>query len=427
LNGVRCILSGPAGGLVGAHFIAKNTAKEANAQVKIITLDMGGTSTDVSLIDDYPSVTTESMIGGTPIRVPVLDIHTIGAGGGSIAHVDAGGALRVGPQSAGADPGPACYGRGTLPTVTDANLLLGRLLPEYFLGGKMALSTECARRAIEPLAEQLNLSLTETALGIIAVVNANMERALRIISVERGYDPRDFTLLSFGGAGGLHCSNLARRIGAPRVCIPPIASTLSAFGMLVSDIVKDYTQTVMLPGDAPGELIAAALAPLVERGLYEIAAEGMAQKDIVIERLVDIRYLGQSYELSIPLSDHLHTDFDIHHQRTYGYCRPESPVEIVNLRVRATGKVSKPGIKPQYPVNTPGLDPINGIRNVFLSTTPTPLPLYQGEYLPPGSLFYGPALIAREDTTILIEAGDICQTDEYGNAWIDVRSSPSEL
>lgn len=426
-NGVRCILSGPAGGLVGAHFVARNASKDQDARIKIITFDMGGTSTDVSLIEDEPSVTTESIIGGAPIRVPVLDIHTIGAGGGSIARVDAGGALRVGPESAGAEPGPACYGRGTLPTVTDANLLLGRLPAEYFLGGKMALSIERARIAIESLAEQLGLSPIETALGITEVVNANMERALRVISVERGYDPRDFTLLSFGGAGGLHCSSLAKRIGSPRVFIPPLASTLSAFGMIASDLLKDYTQTVMLPGDTPPNEIAAAIQPLVERGLCEIASEGIAHKDITITRLLDIRYRGQSYELSIPFSDDLHADFDKHHQKTYGYCRPEAPIEIVNLRVRARGAVTMPQLKPQNTGYAKKPIKLEGERHVYLSPAPTILPLYIGEALPPGSHLSGPALIARQDTTVLIETGDECQIDAYGNMRIDVRSGQHEL
>ena len=196
-NGVRCILSGPAGGLEGAHFCASKASKDRDAKVKLITFDMGGTSTDVSLIDGEPSITTESIIGGCPIRVPVLDIHTIGAGGGSIAYVDAGGALRVGPQSAGANPGPACYGRGDQPTVTDANLVLGRLPPETFLGGKMRLDEQRARAAIAQLAVQLGMQPVQAALGILEVVNANMERALRVISVERGYDPRDFTAAVF--------------------------------------------------------------------------------------------------------------------------------------------------------------------------------------------------------------------------------------
>jgi N-methylhydantoinase A len=421
-NGVRCILSGPAGGLQGAHFVASLAQSDLNTAVKIITFDMGGTSTDVSLMDGAPTTTTESIIGGHPIRVPVLDIHTIGAGGGSIAYVDAGGALRVGPQSAGADPGPACYGRGTLPTVTDANLLLGRLPPENFLGGKMVLDEGRAQAAISALAERLHLDTITTALGIIEVVNANMERALRVISVERGHDPRDFTLLSFGGAGGLHCSSLAKRSGAASVLIPPLASTLSAFGMLASDLIKDYTQTVMLPGDAAQEEIALALKQLAERGLYEVATQGIPEADIVIEQSLDVRYRGQSYELGIPYCEDIHAVFDEAHLRAYGYSRPEAPLEIVNIRVRAIGKTAKPQL-----VTPPGIR-WQKVKKAALCTVHLPegatlLHVYRGDDLPPGSLFDGPALVVREDTTILAERGDRCRVDRYGNIWMEIITS----
>ncbi|MBI3760348.1 MAG: hydantoinase/oxoprolinase family protein, partial [Chloroflexi bacterium] len=317
-NGARCILSGPAGGAVGARYVAQmalippaSSAGEGlgaacaplcgvRAGVRAIAFDMGGTSTDVSLCENDIRVTTEATIGGLPLRLPVIDIHTIGAGGGSIAMVDAGGALRVGPQSAGADPGPACYGRGEHPTVTDANLVLGRLVAENFLGGQMTLDADRSWGALSRLGSAIGLSPVETARGVIEVVNAHMERALRVISVERGHDPRDFTLVSFGGAGGLHAADLARRLGIPRVLIPPLAATLSAFGMLAADVIKDYSQTVMLPGDTPLEALAARLSPLAERGMAEVMAEGVARDDIVVEQFLDIRYRGQSYELTVP-------------------------------------------------------------------------------------------------------------------------------
>jgi len=254
-NGVRCILSGPAGGLVGARYygaLAQFNLEEHqpgtnSSGIRLITFDMGGTSTDVSLIENEPRLTSESVVGGCPIRVPVLDIHTIGAGGGSIASVDLGGALRVGPQSAGADPGPACYGRGDLPTVTDANLVLGRLAPEFFLGGQMRLDAARAEGSLRRIGKELGFGskgAVQAALGVVEIANAHMERALRVISVERGHDPRDFTLLSFGGAGSLHAADLARRLGIPFVLVPPLASTLSAFGMLAADVVKDYSQGI---------------------------------------------------------------------------------------------------------------------------------------------------------------------------------------
>ena len=250
-GGVHCILSGPAGGVVGAQHLI-NTVNTGE-KLKLITFDMGGTSTDVSLVDGQPHLTYESVLGGYPIHIPLLDIHTIGAGGGSIAHRDRGGSLQVGPQSAGANPGPACYGRNPDPfedvfTVTDANLALGRLAPESFLGGELVLHRDRSLRALDNLAREFGLDPFSLALGVLEVACAHMERAIRLISVERGYDPRDFSLLSFGGAGGLHAADLARRCGIPEVIVPPFASTLSAFGMLAAKTTKDYSQTVMLPG-----------------------------------------------------------------------------------------------------------------------------------------------------------------------------------
>ncbi|MEW6093730.1 MAG: hydantoinase/oxoprolinase family protein, partial [Chloroflexota bacterium] len=352
---VRCILSGPAGGVVGCEYVASALTSqpplrstpvglpEGEGGLKVITFDMGGTSTDVSLIDSQPQITTEAVVGGCPIRAPLLDIHTIGAGGGSIARVDAGGALRVGPESAGADPGPACYGRGgNRPTVTDANVVLGRIPPEYFLGGEMPLDFSHAYDALERLGKELNLSAEQAALGVVAVVNAHMERALRVISVERGHDPRTFTLLSFGGAGGLHAADLARGLGIPRVLVPPLASTLSAFGMLAADVVKDYTLTVMLPGNTPVSELAARLEMLAERGRREVLAEGITAEKIRVERYLDMRYCGQSYELIVPFDEAVVDKFHQMHHYQYGYANNNAAIEVVNLRVRAVGKVTPP-------------------------------------------------------------------------------------
>jgi N-methylhydantoinase A len=431
-NGVRCILSGPAGGVVGAKYISKltfnsdslqPTSEEGRSGARIIAFDMGGTSTDVSLIDRTPQVTTEAMVGGCPIRIPVLDIHTIGAGGGSIARADAGGALRVGPQSAGAIPGPACYGKGELPTVTDANLVLGRLSAEHFLGGQMPLDVERAQKALAILGKELDLDPHQAALGVVEVINAHMERALRVISVERGHDPRRFTLLSFGGAGGLHAVDLARRLWIPQVLAPPLASTLSAFGMLTADVIKDYTQTVMLPGDTPEHEIAECLEPLSVRGFQEIQAEGIPPEDIFIERFLDMRYLGQSYELSIPFSQHLLTDFHNQHRHAYGYARPEAPLEIVNLRLRATGRVSPPIIPTQPVIEADPAPALIDHRMVVLSSGNARLPFYRGEALQHGNQICGPAIVARSDTTILIGASDHAHVDSYGNLLITIGRS----
>jgi N-methylhydantoinase A len=424
---VRCILSGPAGGVVGCEYVAKAALTPqpllpiaGEGEIKVITFDMGGTSTDVSLIDDEPQITTEAAVSGCPIRVPTLDIHTIGAGGGSIAHADAGGALRVGPESAGADPGPACYGKGVLPTVTDANLVLGRLSAEHFLGGQMPLDKERAHAALTKLGKELGLDATHAALGVVQVANAHMECALRVISVARGHDPRCFTLLSFGGAGGLHAAELARGLGIPRVFIPPLASTLSAFGMLAADVIKDYTQTVMLPGDTPIAELAARLAPFAERGRREVAEEGVTADRTRVERFLDMRYQGQSYELIVPFSEQVMATFHEIHQKTYGYARPEAPVEIVNLRLRAVGETTPPPLTPQ-PLNE--ADPTAALldwREVVFNSGEWVSPFYRAESLRPGNRLAGPAVVVRADTTILLGPADQAEVDVYSNLIIQV-------
>jgi N-methylhydantoinase A len=318
--GVRCILSGPAGGIIGASYVAHSMSqsnKRNTGKIQVITFDMGGTSTDVSLIDGIPSLTKESTVGGMPIALPLLDIHTIGAGGGSIASVDIAGALRVGPESAGADPGPACYGIGDSPTVTDANLVLGRILPDHFLGGKLRLDAKRAYRSIQRIGEASGLTAQRAALGVIEVINAHMERALRVSSVEKGYDPREFSLLTFGGAGGLHATDLARRMGIPMVIIPPIAATLSAFGMLAADFIKDYAQTVMVAGDANQQLLYQTIERLTRSGLTDLRQAGFQDERIQIEPSVDMRYTGQSFELNIPFSQTLEEDFAAAHQKVW--------------------------------------------------------------------------------------------------------------
>jgi N-methylhydantoinase A len=436
-NGVRCILSGPAGGIIGANYVGKiatdsfgEGSSPEEKRIRLITLDMGGTSTDVSLIDGVPQVTTESVVGGCPIRIPVLDIHTIGAGGGSLAYVDLGGALRVGPQSAGADPGPACYGKGLQPTVTDANLVLGRLDPEYFLGGQMRLDRERARQSLAALGQKLGLNVSQVALGVIEIANVHMEQALRLISVERGHDPRQFTLLSFGGAGGLHATDLARRLGVRRLLMPPMASTLSAFGMLASNVVKDYTRTVMLSGDISLTRISAGLARMAGQGLQEVLAEGVPEPAISIERFLDLRYRGQSYELTIPWSgeeEDFSRRFHEHHQRLYGYARPEAELEIVNLRVRVTGKVQPPPL-----LSFQGCDPdpraaLLGQREVVFTSGTKNTSFYLWERLAPGNTITGPAILLRPDTTVLIGAGDRAKVDAFMNVWVDIGADQDSL
>jgi N-methylhydantoinase A len=416
--GVRCILSGPAGGVVGCEYVGKLTSPAGG--FRLIGFDMGGTSTDVSLIDGKSQITTEAVVSGCPIHIPLLDIHTIGAGGGSIAQVDAGGALRAGPESAGADPGPACYGRGDLPTVTDANLVLGRLSAELFLGGQMPLDASRAHGVLAKLGSELNLNTEQAALGVVAVANAHMERALRVISVERGHDPRRFTLLSFGGAGGLHAADLARGLGIPRVLVPPLASTLSAFGMLAADVIKDYTRTVMLTGSTPVPDLSAQLEALAERGQRELLAESVPADCIRIERFLDIRYRGQSYELIVPFSNTVYSDFHRMHEHQYGYANNNAPVEVVNLRVRAVGQGTPPPLSPR-PVQGP--DPAVAYlesRRVVFAGGPLEPPFYRAESLEPGNRIQGPAVVVRSDTTILIGPTDRAEVDEFDNLIIEV-------
>jgi N-methylhydantoinase A len=424
-NGARCILSGPAGGIIGALNVAQLIQKDqlgfsTEQATKLITFDMGGTSTDVSLINGQPGLTTEASVGGCPIHLPLLDIHTIGAGGGSIASVDAGGSLRVGPQSAGAYPGPACYGISECPTVTDANLVLGRLLPDHFLGGKMQIDPDRAYAVFEKLGSSMNLSATQAALGVIEVVNAQMERALRVISVERGHDPRDFYLFSFGGSGGLHAMALARNIGIPRVIISKYSSTLSAYGMLASNIIKDYVKTVMLSSTIEYGFISDLFSPLVSKGVSEIEKEGISSDQIEINQSLDIRYKGQSYELNIPNSADFISSFHQAHNSAYGYSYVNKPIEIVNLRVRAIGKVAQISL-PQISESTNISHPIPmGHSSVIFSDGSTPVPVYEYGCLLPGNSLVGPALIVSADTTILIYLNDVVNVDKYQNLIIDL-------
>ncbi|MBE2202008.1 MAG: hydantoinase/oxoprolinase family protein [Anaerolinea sp.] len=357
----RTALSGPAGGVVGARYVA-----ELAQFPDIITFDMGGTSTDVALCPGRLPTTAHGTVAGMPLRLPIIDIHTVGAGGGSLAYVDAGGALHVGPQSAGAEPGPSCYGREmgdwqlalkgasaslhAPVTVTDANLVLGRLDAAHFLGGAMRLDEAAARRALDALAQQMGAaSVEEAAWGVIQVANANMERAIRKISVERGYDPRRFTLLPFGGAGPLHACELAAAMQIPRVLIPATPGVLSALGMLAAAPTKDYSQTVMVEigekREEGGERLAAALALLQPRALAEMAAEGYAPEAVTLHHSLDMRYKGQSHELNVPytLVNHqssIVNHFHQAHETRYGYAQPEAIVEIVTVRVTAVAPLS---------------------------------------------------------------------------------------
>jgi N-methylhydantoinase A len=333
---VRTVLSGPAGGVVGAAAMARRSGFE-----RIISFDIGGTSSDVALVDAEIRAGAQAEIAGLPIGVPILDIHTVGAGGGSLARFDAAGALRVGPESAGADPGPICYGRGTQPTVTDANLILGRLRPDRFLGGEFTLDLERTRKVMTRWLKQQksDLTLEQFASGVVRVVNSTMEKAIRVVSIERGYDARDFTLVGFGGAGGLHACELASALGIPRVIIPALPGALSAYGILVSDVVKDYSRTLLwrLAGKLPREPLDAEFAALQRRAKTDLGKEGW-EGSPHYQRSVDVRYQGQGYELKVPYTRELLESFHREHQRRYGYSYDRRDLELVTLRLRATVK-----------------------------------------------------------------------------------------
>lgn len=408
---VCTILSGPAGGVVGAKEVARRAGFD-----RIISFDMGGTSTDVSLCDHEIATTTESVISDLPVKMPIIDIHTVGSGGGSIAFVDEGGALRVGPRSAGADPGPVCYGRGDEVTVTDANLVLGRLDPESFLGGAMKLYPERARRAVERFASRLGLTADRLAEGIVRVADATMERAIRVISVERGHDPRDFALLSFGGAGGMHACSLAQRLRIPTVIVPKNAGVLSALGMLLSDVVKDYSRSVLKIGE---EAVPAALerlfGPLVKRAMPDMRAEGFERGRVHLLRFLDVRYVGQSYEITVPFTPDYRRFFDAAHLRLYGYCDPRRSVEVVNLRVKAKGMTLKPGL-----TRRPGRggDPSAARvarRPMTFEGKALPADVFRRDRLEPGNFLRGPALVCDYESTSVVAPGFVCRVDGFGN------------
>jgi len=407
---VRTVLSGPAGGVVGAKAVA-----EAAGLTRVIGFDMGGTSTDVSLIDGAIGRTTDSRVGDFPVRLPVIDIHTVGAGGGSIAYLDTGGALRVGPRSAGASPGPVCYGVGEELTVTDANLLLGRLDPEYFLGGRMTIDRARTERVAAALAKQTNVTIPELAEGIVRVANANMERAIRVVSVERGHDPRQFALLAFGGAGGMHACEIAEQLQMSTVMVPRHAGVLSALGMLVADVTKDYSASV-LRSSASLSLrdLERACAPLVAAGQSELKVEGFGPKRQVITRSVDVRYVGQSFEITLRLTADYRAVFDREHGRTYGYSNPARATEVVNVRVTATGVTAKPTL-PFVRVRKAVAPKPSAVRPGRFGGKTVKVAFYRWESLVPGAAAKGPAVIAGGEATVVIPPGWSFKVDGYSN------------
>jgi N-methylhydantoinase A/oxoprolinase/acetone carboxylase beta subunit len=406
---VRTILSGPAAGAVGARAVA-----EAAGHPRVIGFDMGGTSTDVCLIDGAIPTTSDTMVGDFPVRLPVIDIHSVGAGGGSIAFIDSGGALRVGPRSAGAVPGPVCYGVGTELTVTDANLLLGRLDPGQFLGGRMTLDIERARQVAVDLGRRVGLDEPALAEGVIRIANANMERAIRVVSVQRGLDPRAFALLAFGGAGGMHACAIAGTLGIGTVIVPRHAGVLSALGMLLADAIKDHALTILRPGDTiDGAELDALFAPLVEDAVRDLAGEGFPPDRIHVERRLDVRYAGQSYELVVPMAPGFRDDFDRRHAQTYGYADPRRAIEVVTLRVVAVGRTDKPAL-PRADAVPSTAEPYR-VGEARFGGALVATRFYRWPDLAPGAAGDGPAVIAGGEATAVVPPGFRFRLDEFAN------------
>ena len=434
---VRTILSGPAGGVIGALSVARRAGID-----RALSFDMGGTSTDVALLDATrePPTTIEGQVGGLPVRVPMLDIHTAGAGGGSLAWMDTAGALQVGPESAGAVPGPACYGRGDRATVTDANLVLGRLHPDYFLGGAMKLDEVRARRALgerrqrvsksagqqvgEPESQQGSTDLTHAlefagagfasiealAEGVVRIANARMESALRVVSVERGYDPRSFTLIAFGGAGPLHACALASALGIGRVLAPAAPGALSALGILDADLRREFSRTVMA---APGS----PQIPVVFRELEAEASEAFRQGGLTprLLRAADLRYQGQGFELRVDWSARVEERFHQAHERMYGYADSGRPIEIVTLRVQAVARTPKPRERSVALRRGNGDHARIGAHRVFENGAWTRGALYDRTRLRPGDRFAGPAVIVELSATTYLPSGWVLAVDGFGN------------
>ena len=422
---VRTILSGPAGGVVGALNVARAAGIE-----NLITFDMGGTSTDVALCDrDGMRMTSEAVVAGLPVAVQMMDIHTVGAGGGSIARVDEGGSLRVGPESAGANPGPACYGRGTKPTVTDAHVVLQHFGGRGLLGGEFALDEQRAHEALAGLAQVISaaarrkVSVREAAQGVLSVVNTGMERALRVISVERGFDPREFALIPFGGAGALHAVDLARALRIPRIIAPPSAGALSALGALSSDVVKDWSRTVMLTATADNaRVLERAFGAMEREAQRALSREGFSRARQRHERRLAVRYLGQSFELEIKWTKDMDIASAFHraHSARYGYAQESNIVEVVSARLRSTGAVSK--------LKTPKVG--QQARALVYASPQTYVTayfadgaartgFYTREELPRGVRLRVPCIVAEYSATTLVPEGARAAIDRHGNLIIE--------
>jgi len=408
---IRTILSGPAAGVVGAAALARAIGTD-----RCITFDMGGTSTDVSLFDSGARIRTLSHPDGYAVRAPVIDIHTVGAGGGSIARVDAGGSLRVGPESAGADPGPACYGRGTAPAVTDADLIAGRLVAGNFLGGRMRLHPDRARTAVRKIAAEMKTSLIGAARGVIHVVNANMERAIRVITVERGFDPRDFVLLGFGGAGPMHAAELALDLGIRHVVFPRNPGLLCAWGAIGAPLGREYSMTVREVDPAYTRLMQRA-QPLITRARRELAGEGAPRSAFAAEVRLDMRYRGQSYELEVPLTPNFKDAFHAAHRKTFGHSASEAAVEVVNLRLRASAADQPPSLA-TIPRQRAAASPL-ARTEVLVGSRQRRAPVFARDTLGAGARIRGPAIVVELSATAYVAPEFTLRVDDHGNLHLE--------
>jgi N-methylhydantoinase A len=413
---VTTILSGPAGGVIGAAYAAEMAGID-----KVITFDMGGTSTDVALLSGQMRTTVESMVAGVPVAVPMLEIHTVGAGGGSIARFDRGGALRVGPESAGAEPGPICYGHGDQPTVTDAHAVLGHFGDAGLLGGAFALDARRAYKGMEEVRGAFR-SVEQFADGILAVANAVMEKAIRVISVERGHDPRDYVLVAFGGAGGLHACALADALEMRGVLLPMFPGGLSALGILRADVVREFSRTVLLTVSEAGTTakgLRKLFQPLEHKGYRTLRKEGFAPVKIRTERRLDMRYMGQAYDLSVPARGDFVAAFHRAHEQRYGYHDAKRSVEIVNLRCRATGITQKPRLAKIEKAAKAATPPPAGLLQCVFDGNAETARLIAREELRAGHSFAGPAVITEYSATSLVPRGWKARVDAYGQILLE--------
>ena len=422
---IKTAVSGPSAGVIAAAYIGKQCQAD-----KIITFDMGGTSADISLIENYtPQVSNERTVEGYPARIPMINIITIGAGGGSIAKIDDGGALKVGPKSAGATPGPACYMRGGEdPCVTDANIVLGKLNQKKILGGRMDVDLERAKKAIQAkICDKSDLNLQQAANGIITVVNSNMVRAIRSVSVEKGYDVREFSLMAFGGAGPLHACEVAKELGMKEVLIPPHPGTLCSLGLLLADTKFDLSRTMVLDGVAENvPEIARQFESMTQQGNALLDKEGVPQERRRFEYFLDMRYQRQNFEICIPVPTGEMTEetleqvlesFHAEHKRSYGYCKKDAVVQIVNYRVSAIGIIDKPELKPEPLRPETNLPEPIAYRQVLFQGQDyyVKTPVYQREDFVPGQSIPGPCICEQMDTTLVVPANWVIHVDGYHN------------